>query len=495
MPSESESRPSVFASSTHCIRQNYLKFLAISGLVVVPCFWHRRIIAGDLASHTYNAWLAQLIEHGQVTGLWIERRWNNVLFDLLLSGLGKVLSLHAAEKIAVSVAVLFFFWGAFAFVSAGSERAPWFLVPVIAMITYGYTFHMGFLNYYLSIGISFLGIAIFWRGNKWERFIPLVLAPFILLAHPLGLAWMAGAIAYIGIAEAIPVRYQPSLLLAAAIILFLIHYDFWHYYLVEAQARPFYFFTGADQLLLFGSRYEVPSLALILFSICALAIDIFSRLHERGLWTKYSIPVQLYALLLLAVVLLPDGIRFLPGTPALALLSGRLTSVSAALFCCVLGIMRPRKWHLIGFAAIAMAFFTFLHQDTATINRIEAQAERLERTLPPNQRILATIMPLPGSRILIQHIADRACIGYCFSYGNYEPGSGEFRVHALPGNPYVMSSFDTVPDMEDGTYEVQPQDLPAYQLYQCSTSGKDLCIRPLEAGEENNRLGIEPDGE
>jgi hypothetical protein len=49
--------------------------------------------------------------------------------------------------------------------------------------------------------------------------------------------------------------------------------------------------------------------------------------------------------------------------------------------------------------------------------------------------------------------------------------------------------------MEEGTYEVQPEDLPAYQLYQCSSSGKDLCIRPLEAGEENNRLGIEPGGE
>jgi len=493
--SETESGSSVFIVLARFAHQNYSKLLAISALLLVPCFWHRRIIAGDLASHTYNAWLAQLIEHGQVTGLWIERRWNNVLFDLLLSGLGKVLSLHAAEKIAVSIAVLIFFWGVFAFVSAAGERAPWFLVPVIAMITYGYTFHMGFLNYYLSIGIAFLGIAVFWRGKKWERLMPLALAPLIMLAHPLGLAWMASAIAYIGIAKAIPTRYQPLLLVAAVAALVLIHYDFWHHYLVEAQARPFYFFTGADQLLLFGSRYELPSLALILFSVCALAIDISGRLHERGLWTKYSIPVQLYALLLLAVVLLPDGIRLLPGAPALALLSERLTSVSAALFCCVLGVMHARKWHLIGFAAIAVAFFTFLYQDTATVNKIEEQAERLERTLPPNQRILATIMPLPGSRILIQHIADRACIGYCFSYGNYEPGSGEFRVHALPGNPYVMSSFDAVPDMEDGTYEVQPQDLPAYQLYQCSTSGKDLCIRPLEAGEQNNRLGIEPEDE
>jgi hypothetical protein len=493
--STAEYNSSIFAVSAKFVRQHFPKLFAISALVLVPCFWHRRIIAGDLASHTYNAWLAQLIEHGQVSGLWIERRWNNVLFDLLVSGLGKVLGLHAAEKIAVSAAVLVFFWGVFAFVSAASKRVPWFLLPVIAMITYGYTFHMGFFNYYLSIGIGLFGIAIFWRGNKWERLIPLALAPLILLAHPLGLIWMVGGIAYIGIAEVTPLRYQPLLLLAAAIALVLIHYDFWHHYIVEAQTQPFYFFTGADQLLLFGSRYEILSVALICFSFCALAIDVSARLRERGLWKQYSIPAQLYVLLLLSAVVLPNGIRLLNQAPALALLSGRLTSVSAAVFCCALGVMHPRKWHLIGFAAIAVAFFTFLYQDTASINKIEEQAERLERTLPRNQRVLATILPLPGSRISIQHIADRACIGYCFSYGNYEPGSAEFRIHALPGNPYVMSSFDAVPDMEEGTYEVQPEDLPAYQLYQCSSSGKDLCIRPLEAGEENNRLGIEPAGE
>ncbi len=437
----------------------------------------------------YNAWLAQLIERGQVTGLWLDSRWNNVLFDLLGSGLGKFFSLQVTEKIAVSVCVLVFFWGTFALDSAASERAPWFLVPVIAMITYGYTFHMGFFNYYLSLGLSFFGIAIFWRGKKWERLIPLALAPLILLAHPLGLAWMAAAIAYIAIAKATPIRYQPWILVAAAAVLALMHYYFWHDYVVQAQARPFYFFTGADQLLLFGSRYSIPSIALICFSIFALAFDIITRFHDRDSGVGYSIPIQLYALLLLSVVLLPDGIRLRPGTVALALLTERLTLVSAAVFCCILGAVRPRKWHLIGLAAIAAVFFTFLYQDTRTVNRLEQQAERLERTLPPNQRVLATIKQLPGSRILIQHIADRACIGYCFSYGNYEPGSGDFRVRALPGNPYVMSSFDHVPDMEEGTYEVQPGDLPAYQLYQCSSSGLDLCIRPLEAGEENNRLG------
>ncbi len=117
----------------------------------------------------YNAWLAQLIERGQVTGLVLDTRWNNVLFDLLVSGLGKLFSLQVTEKIAVSMCVLIFFWGAFALVSAASERIPWFLAPLLAMVAYGYTFHMGFFNYYLSLGLAFFGIAIFWRGKKWKK--------------------------------------------------------------------------------------------------------------------------------------------------------------------------------------------------------------------------------------------------------------------------------------------------------------------------------------
>jgi hypothetical protein len=473
------------------VRRNYFKIFAISAFVLIPCLWHRRIAAGDLASHMYNAWLAQLIERGQVTGLWLDTRWNNVLFDLFVSGLGRLFSLQVTEKIAVSVCVLIFFWGAFALVSAASKQAPWFLLPLFAMVAYGYTFHMGFFNYDLSLGLSFLGIAIFWRGKRRERLIPLVLAPLILLAHPLGLAWMAGAIAYIAIAGAIPARHQPWLLLIAGMALVLIHFDLWRHYEVMAQAKAFYFFNGSDQLLLFGPRYDIPRIALICFVVAALAVDIYARIRERGDLAKYAIPAQLYVLLLLAAWLLPDAIRFRHGNSALiALLTERLTSVTAVVFCCVLVVMRQRWWHLIGFTAIAAVFFTFVYQDTKIANQLEQQAGQLERTLPRNSRVLATIRPpQAGSRISIQHIADRACIGYCFSYGNYEPSS-EFRVRALPGNPYVMSDYDLVVDMEDGTYEVQPGDLPAYQLYQCSSSRTDLCIRPLEAGEENDRLGI-----
>jgi hypothetical protein len=481
---KTETVSSPFAISALFVRRNYLEILAISALLLVPCFWHRHIAAGDLASHMYNAWLAQLIGRGQVTGLWLDSRWNNVLFDLLVSGLGKFFSLQLTEKIAVSICVLVFFWGTFALVAAAGKRVPWFLVPLFAMIAYGYTFHMGFFNYYLSLGLSSFGIALFWRGRKWEKLIPLALAPLVVFAHPLGLAWMAAAIIYIAIAQAIPTRYQPLLLLLAALALVLIHADFWR----------FYFFNGADQLLLSGPRYDIPSIALICFAIAALAIDIYSRTRKREDLKQYAVPAQLYIVLILAAWLLPDAIRFRPGNSAiLALLTERLTSVSAVAFCCVLGAMRPRWWHLLGFAAVAAVFFTFVYQDTKIANNMELQAEQLERTVPRNSRILATIKPLEGSRILIQHIADRACIGYCFSYGNYEPSS-EFRVRAMPGNPYVMSDYDLVVDMEDGSYEVQPEDLPAYQLYQCSDDGTKLCIRPLAAGEENDHLGVHPGG-
>jgi len=65
----------------------WLAGMAASILVLVPCFWQSRIQAGDLSSHLYNAWLAQLIERGQAPGLSLARQSNNILFDLVLSGL------------------------------------------------------------------------------------------------------------------------------------------------------------------------------------------------------------------------------------------------------------------------------------------------------------------------------------------------------------------------------------------------------------------------
>lgn len=479
--------------SARFVRENWPRFSAISAIVLVPCFWHRQIFTADLGSHLYNAWLVQLIERGQVHGLWIAHRWNNVLFDYLLSGLAKLLSLNAVEKIAVSLVVLIFFWGVFALVCAATRRAPWFILPCIALATYGYTFHMGFFNYYISLGLAFWSIAIFWRGRGWQRLIALALAPLILLAHPLGLVLLIGCCVYIAIAERVPRVYQLLLVFAAAVLLFFTHQYLWHHYVVEAAPRPLDMFTGADQLLLFSARYRIPDIAIVVFVILAIGVDLYRRRNERGFFKYYTIPLCLYLIVELAVPLLPRGVRFPdnPGTP-IALLTERLTLVSAVFACCLLGAMRPSKWHLAGSLAIAAVFFTFVYQDTGTINQMESQIEKLVSTLPPGQRVMGTILPSGDSRIPIQHILDRACIGRCFSYGNYEPGSGMFRVRAAPGNPYVLSSYTLAVSMEEGDYTVQPQDLPVYQVYQCSMSGTDLCITRLEDGQDNDEMGVHP---
>ena len=476
-------------------QHHFWKILAISAAVLTPCFWHRNIEAGDLGSHLYNAWLAQLIHHGEAPGLWIARQWNNVLFDFLLSGLGSIFGLRAAEKIAVSIAVLIFFWGAFALVCAAARRAPWFLVPLLAMISYGWTFELGFFNYYISLGLSFLGIAIFWRGSARERFVSLALVPLAFLAHPLGAVWLVGVAIYLALWQIVPPRFRISVLLTAIGALVALHFYLAQHFIADPPDDPLYMFTGADQFLLFGRRYGIPAAAAGLFVLIVIAVDVIRRRRDAKFWKYYRLPAELLAVLGVAVVALPDGIHLPQYPAAVALLTERLTSITAVLFCCLLGVAHPRRWHLLGFSAIAAIFFSFLYQDTAVINRMEASVEQLVRTIPRGQRVMATIETFPGSRVLIQHIVDRACIGYCFSYGNYEPATQQFRIRANLGNPYVMTNDRDTAAMEEGFYSVRAQDVPAWQIYQCSLAGTDLCIRHLGPGEDNDETGVHPDAQ
>jgi hypothetical protein len=98
--------------------------ILLSILLVIPCFWHQRIQAGDLGSHTYNAWLAQLLERHEVSGVTVVQQWTNVLFDALVQHAANTFGLAAAEKIVVSLCALLFFWGSFCFLASVSGRPP-----------------------------------------------------------------------------------------------------------------------------------------------------------------------------------------------------------------------------------------------------------------------------------------------------------------------------------------------------------------------------------
>src|ERR1700722_17748181 len=191
------------------VREKKWVILAISVAMIVPCVWHRRIEAGDLGSHVYNAWLAQLIEKGHAPGLFIARQWNNVLFDVLLLKFGNAFGLAVGQKIVVALCVLIFFWGLFAFLTAVSHRVPWSLVPCLAMLAYGWTFSVGFLNYYLSLALGFFVLAIFWctkvkRAAGADVAAGAVLAILVLVAHPQGFVWLLGCTGYICLWRRLP---------------------------------------------------------------------------------------------------------------------------------------------------------------------------------------------------------------------------------------------------------------------------------------------------
>jgi hypothetical protein len=93
----------------------------------------------------------------------------------------------------------------------------------------------------------------------------------------------------------------------------------------------------------------------------------------------------------------------------------------------------------------------------------------------------------------IGHIVDRACIDHCFSYADYEPASGQFRIRAAENNAMVTTSPDDSSLMGTGRYVVQPGDLPMAEICQCDAADQTkLCLRELKTGELNGQGCFRP---
>lgn len=472
----------------------WLRVSVVSAALLVPCVWHPRIEAGDLASHVYNAWLAQLIAKGQAPGLYIARQWHNVLFDVTLLRVANLLGLAVAQKIVVSICVLVFFWGAFAFIRKIAEQPPWFLAPCIAMLAYGYSFNMGFMNYYLSLGLACFGLAILWRARRSAWIPGALFALLAMLAHPIGFLWMVGTLAYVKVRAKVPGWWKLALPLASASAFAGVYGYAAHRpsLMADWDRGPFYLYNGADQLGLYGQRYFYLAGAAFFFGIVCVAADFLLRWREGSGWTPFGLPFDLYAVTFCGTALLPENLRPLANAGWIGLLGSRLTTISAILGLCILGGLKPRKWHFVGFGLCAIAFFAFLYQDTGWLNHLEANAEKLVENLPVGTRVIVTARAPEGSRIpFIGHSVERACIGHCFSYANYEPASGEFRVRVREGSPVAISSTDLAEDMASGEHEVDDADLPIKQIWQCDEKDlTKLCIRDLAAGETNGRLSF-----
>jgi hypothetical protein len=469
--------------------------LLVSALLLIPCFWHTHIEAGDLGSHVYNAWLALLAEQGKAPGIYVVWQWNNVLFDLILFYSAKAFGFLAAEKIAVSICVLVFFWGLFALMRVIGGKSPWFFAPLIAMLTYGYIFHMGFMNYYLSLGLACLGLAYAWPLRKTGLIVAAALCPFMLLAHPLGFLWFLGTLGYRMLWLRFPGWWRLILPAGAMLVFLTTHFIVAHHsgWEVDWRDTPFWRLNGTDQFRVFGHRYDWFAVTISVVALLATTVAWLQNASLIGFWKDRRLYLELYLISFLGAALLPENLLTDPTGGWIGALVTRLTLISAILLLCWLASLPRRSWHLLISALCALVFFIFIYQDTGFLNRMENSAEHVTRQLPFGTRVLATIFAPPGSRIIFLHIPDRACIGHCFLFSNYEPSTRQFRVRVRPGSPVVTSSRDDSEDMQSGTYDVEDEDLPLKQIYQCGPADlTQICIRDLAEDEKNDRIGYHP---
>src|SRR5262249_9331378 len=244
-----------------------------------------------------------------------------------------------------------------------------------------------------------------------------------------------------------------------------------------------------DQLMVYGGRYRFVTLAALAFIAFCLVAEAMLRSKHGLNWNNLRFPIELYVLLLCTTAVLPENLRFSVYQGWIGLLVTRLTLVSAIAGLAVLSCANPRWWHAVGCAAVATLFFVFLYQDTGILNRLEANAEKLTASLSMGTRIIPTI-EAPDWRVhFVVHTADRACVGKCFVFSNYEPASEQFRVRvAQGGSRLATDSAENAEDMQGGEYEIEQADLPLKQIYQCDRGDWiKLCVKDLVEGENTGK--------
>ena len=470
------------------LKAQWIAALGCSAVALIPCYWHRHIQATDLGSHVYNAWLAQLIRAGQAPGLRIVPQTSNVLFDLILSGLFRAFGPLVAEKIAVSLAVLVFFWGGFALCSVAGERPAWSVVPLLTMVSYGLMFNLGFMNLYLSVGFSLFAIAVLVRGKRWDYALLLPVLALIWMSHLLGTAGVIAVGGMLLVMRSLRARTQLMVSGAALAIYFIARWYLVTHYFVLKHETNVYWYMGADQLVIFGVEYQLVAIAVV--TIAAIGLALRLRHAEARDLPRVALWLQVYALVAIAVVCAPGGI-YHPKLQLMGYLPDRLSLYSAVFLCALMAAVRPGKVQVALLASTALMFFSFLYRDTGKLERLEAKVEQVVAPLSPPARIVPTFFPEPKWRIHEQHVTDRACIGHCFAINNYEAGSSQFRIKAAAGNRIVETYGIRVGRLKDGIFMVQEQDLPLSTIYVCGTELQEVCIHPLSAGEYSGQVAYD----
>jgi hypothetical protein len=465
---------------------NRILIVVVALLLLVPCFWQPHIMAGDLPSHLYNVWLAGQIEQGKLPAqLSLAHPITNVLADWVAEGLLYRLGPSATERIVAGAAVEIFFWGAFCFVAAASGQRCWIIAPSLAMIAYGLVFHIGFLNFYISTGLSLWMMALLWRPRLAWCWLAAPLAVLALLAHALPLAWALVALLYVHGVRMVPKPQRVLAFLATACLLILAQYALLarfpvnHWSLGElVSLEAALGLTGTGQFWLYGPEY-----AIVVCGILIVWFALFLQRLDRRSFLDDPV-VHIWGLSVLAYALMPKMILLPQYNMPLQYMQYRMSLFIAILLCAVVsGGAHGRSLTRVS-GLLASVFFTLIYLDARSLNRVEADLAGVISNLPPGSRVAFALVDSASWRLRgLEHVGATACLERCFDYGNYEPPSAQFRIRVSGPNGVAASDMATVGEIGGGEHIVTPGEAPLYAV--CAPKQGDALfeLRKLAAGE------------
>lgn len=461
-----------------------LAYAAVSLLLIAPVLVQENVQAGDLASHLYNTWLVLQVKAGAPLGLEVAPQYSNILFDWWLEGLWRLGGPVFAEKAAVSVAVLLFFWGAFFLLGRLTERSAWPSAPLLAMLSYGWIYHQGFFNYYLSCALGFWAVGLAAAGGAAALVAAAALLGAAALGHLIGAALAAACAAFVLAQRKLSPERRKWLLaggilgvagIAAALPAALPTIRMTARWLHLSGITPF--------LAYHPSRYMAPGLLLALYWVTAV-LWVAARFRRRA----FDHPAApLMVLMLAGLAMLPTSLVW-PGTrQSLFFIDWRLALWFTLFLHAWLCARLPFRFTLGACSAAAVIYFVFLFSDWRTLGQAERAFHETVRRLPHGSRAVTDVTTMPAGMNPMLHMIDRACIGHCFSYGNYEPSTSQFRLRVRAGSPAVLDSPLDVFALQEGRYVVRPRDVPLYGVFLRQTEPFTLEVRELNVGEKIRR--------
>lgn len=338
---------------------------------------------------------------------------------------------------------------------------------------------MGFLNFYLSLGLCFFALAVGWKPNPRSIAAAVALLAAAYAAHGLAVAWAAALLAYRWLALRLDPRLLPRFAAAALAAIVALRLLLSAFMATRWSAQQLFSIAAADQAWVYGGKYRAVVVALLVVW-AVLFVRLLHVMGRRKLLA--SVPFHFSVLTAAGICLLPNVIAIPGYRHNLVFIAERMSLALGICYCALLAGVRAPAFARYGLLAITLLFFGFLYRDDAILNAFE---DRIEAAVAPlrEQRVVTGIDDPNLRATPFTHMVDRACLGVCYSYANYEPSTAQFRVRALAVNPFVASTYEESWLLQTGNYIVQPRDLPLYRV-DLDPAGR-IVARALPAGAPN----------